>query len=86
MNESRKVSNEAYESTAEIRPTIQAKILRLLAERPRTDDELEVCLEMRHQSVSACRRSLVKSGHVEATRDKRKTRSGRFAQVWRVVQ
>ena len=46
MNESRKVSNEAYESTAEIRPTIQAKIRRLLAERPRTDDELEVCLEI----------------------------------------
>ena len=85
MNESRKTSNEAYESMAEVRPTVQSQILRLLADRPRTDDELEVALEMRHQTVSSCRRALVKSNMVEATGDKRPTRSGRRAQVWQLV-
>lgn len=83
MSESRKTSNEAFESFLPYRETVQAQIMGLLRSRNLTDDEMEAILEMRHQTVSSVRRSLVKAGKVEATGDKRETRSGRRAQVWR---
>jgi len=62
--------------------TIQEKILCELKITDLTDDELEQTLDMRHQTVSACRRGLVKAGLVNATGDTRPTRSGRQANVW----
>lgn len=86
MNESRKTSNEAYESTAEFRETLKSQIVLLLTVFPMTDDELEVALDRSHQTISATRRALVKEGRIEANGEKRATRSGRRAQVWQVVQ
>ena len=48
-----------------------------------TDDEMEVLLGMSHQTTSARRRELVLKGLIGTNGDKRKTRSGRNAQVWR---
>ena len=66
--------------------SIGNKILLELYERGMTDDELEVTLKMRHQTVSACRRGLVKKDLVVASGDSRPTRSGRKANVWEVTQ
>lgn len=49
-----------------------------------TDDDLERILEEKHQTVSARRRSLEKKGIVYATEEKRKTRSGRAARVYKL--
>ena len=46
------------------------------------DDEIEVILAMRHQTVSARRRELVLLGLVGDSGKKRRTRSSRFAVVW----
>tara|TARA_Y100000310_G_C19997724_1_gene497013 strand:- start:32 stop:421 length:390 start_codon:yes stop_codon:yes gene_type:complete len=62
--------------------SIGDKILLELYHCKQTDDSLEVKLEMRHQTVSACRRGLVKKELVEATGDTKPTRSGRKANVW----
>ena len=51
-----------------------------------TDDEIEEGLNMKHQSASARRRDLEKKfGAVVATGERRKTRSGRTAQVYAAV-
>ena len=52
------------------------------AARGATDDELEVALDMRHQTASARRRELVLQGAIIDSGRRRKTRSGRFAKVW----
>jgi len=41
---------------------------------------------MSHQSLSACRRHLVKKGYVEETSDTKPTRSGRKAKVWKITE
>jgi hypothetical protein len=66
--------------------SIGNKILLELYERGMTDDELEVTLKMRHQTVSACRRGLVIKDLVVPTGDTRPTRSGRKANVWEVTE
>jgi len=66
--------------------SIGNKILLELYERGMTDDELEVTLKMRHQTVSACRRGLVKKDLVVPSGDTRPTRSGRKANVWNVTE
>ncbi len=65
--------------------SIQEKILCELKITPATDDELEQRLEMRHQSVSSCRRGCVKKGWVVPTGKMKRTRSGRFANVWELT-
>lgn len=50
-----------------------------------TDDEVEVALDMRHQTASARRRELVKAGRVRDTGRRRNTRSGRPATVWEAL-
>ena len=65
--------------------SIGNKILLELYERGMTDDELEVTLKMRHQTVSACRRGLVKKDLVVPSGDTRPTRSGRKANIWTVT-
>jgi predicted ArsR family transcriptional regulator len=82
---SRQTSHEAYESVKPAIPSIQERIASLLKARPMTDDEMETILELPHQTVSACRRGMVKAGRVEATGDRAKTRSGRSAQTWRLT-
>lgn len=47
-----------------------------------TDDELEVNLGLKHQTVSARRRELVLKGLVRDSGTTRETRSGRKATVW----
>ena len=82
---SRQVSRAAFESIKPELSRIRLQIASLLREGELTDDELEERLGMRHQTVSATRRGMVKDGYVEATGDRRPTRSGRSAQVWRLV-
>lgn len=48
----------------------------------RTDDELEVLLKIRHETVSSERRSLVKQGWVCESGQQRQTRRGYAAKVW----
>ena len=82
---SRQASNEAHDSVKPHLSEMKWKVLSLLKTRDSTDDELEMLTGMSHQSLSACRRGLVKDGLVEATGDRRPTRSGRSAQVWRAL-
>ncbi|MCP4742896.1 MAG: hypothetical protein GY871_11835 [Actinomycetales bacterium] len=82
---SRQTSNEAHDSVKPHLTEMKWKVLSLLKTRDSTDDELEMLTGMSHQSLSACRRGLVKDGLVEATGDRRPTRSGRAAQVWRAL-
>jgi hypothetical protein len=50
-----------------------------------TDDEIEVMLDLRHQTASARRRELVLLGAIKNSQTKRATRSGRKATVWVVA-
>ena len=84
-SESRRTSNAAHDSVKPIMGKTKFKILSLIKTRESTDDELEVLTGMSHQSLSACRRGLVQDGLIEATGKKRPTRSGRAAQVWRII-
>jgi predicted transcriptional regulator len=68
------------------RMSIAEKILCELRILPSTDDELEQRLNMRHQTVSSCRRLCVKKGWVVVTGNKRPTRSGRNANVWELTK
>ncbi len=47
-----------------------------------TDDEVEIALEMRHQTASARRRGLVLTKWLKNGGEKRPTRSGSLAIVW----
>ena len=82
-SESKKTSVEAHRSVQEHLPKMKDRVLSVISTRESTDDELEIITGMSHQSLSACRRGLVKDGLVEASGKKRPTRSGRDAQVWR---
>ncbi len=85
-NASRQTSNAAFNSFKPHRETVRLRILWLISERGTvTDDEVEQALDIRHQTASSVRRSMVKDGTVEATGDKRPTRSGRQAQTWRLT-
>jgi hypothetical protein len=50
-----------------------------------TCDQLECMLDGKHQTVSASIRSLVKEGVLQDSGFKRKTRSGRSAICWELV-
>jgi hypothetical protein len=81
----RQTSRLAAESIAEDKPTLQAKVLRAILDRGShgaTDDELEVALKMRHQTLSARRRELVLASRITPSGRHRLTRSGRKAVVW----
>lgn len=77
-------SKEAARRALPNSPILRRKIFDAIKERPRTDDELEVLLDSPHQSVSSQRRGLVLDGWVEDSGRRRKTRSDRWAIVWRV--
>jgi hypothetical protein len=54
-------------------------------ERGATDDEIEQALQLRHQTASARRRTLVLKGCVVDSERERRTRSRRWASVWIVA-
>jgi len=70
--------DEAYAQRLGDQP---ARILAHIRATPSTCDEVEIALELTHQSASAAINGLMNSGAVIAT-TKRKTRSGRNARVW----
>lgn len=80
-------SHEAFESTPEERRRHdRLRILSFLrATGSATCDEAEVALDMTHQTCSARFSDLKKAGQLEPTGDKRVTRSGRNAGVWKVA-
>lgn len=68
--------------------TMQARVLECIRGRGAygtTDDELEVLLEMRHQTCSARRRELELKGLVFLTPNRRLTRSGSSAGVYSCI-
>jgi len=79
-------SRAAFKSMKPYIPTVEHRIMHALAVMDTaTDDELEVRLDLRHQTASACRRKLVQCDIVEATGDTRPTRSGRKATIWQLT-
>lgn len=80
-------SKAAAESVAESATSMRERVynhLTALYPGGATDDEMEVALGMRHQTLSARRWELAKDGMVEPSGRYRQTRSGRSAQVWRI--
>lgn len=71
--------------------TFRAALLLAIAERPGTDDELEVRLNRTHQSLSAARNGLMNDLLIEPLRDERGddvtrlTRQGNRAIVWQAT-
>jgi hypothetical protein len=64
--------------------TLKEQILAALASGPKTDDAMEILLGRSHQSLSGCRRSLVKDGKVEDSGMRGVTRYGNSAILWRL--
>jgi len=79
-------SKAAAESIKHRSQSDKMKVFQFLihcGENGATDDEIESALNMKHQTASARRRQLELIGAVEKTTEKRKTRSGRSAFVYR---
>jgi predicted transcriptional regulator len=76
-------SRAALESVEEALPHLRAKVYRAiaLAHAGITCDEIEVKLNMTHQSASARVHELFATGRIVG-QGKRKTRSGRPATIW----
>ena len=79
-------SETSEEAAKSIKPSsLRSKVASMLRLRGlfgSTDDELEVSLGLRHQTVSARRRELGLLGKAKDSGVKRVTRSGRKATVW----
>lgn len=64
--------------------TIRGMVYRaIVVARGMTCDEIEVGLKLRHQTASARIRDLARFGMIEDSGERRPTRSGRDAIVWR---
>ena len=81
---SREVSNMAYESVKNLRGYRQ-QILLNLSYGPQTDEQLEACMNIKHQTLSSGRRALVIKGLVKASGKLRETDSKRLAIVWEIT-
>jgi hypothetical protein len=87
-----KVRTGAPDTSKAIEPKLNSGLGRVLdllrthPERGHTDDELEEWTGRTHQSVSAARRNGVIKGLIYDTGEKRKTRSGNDAIVWKAVE
>ena len=81
-------SHEAADSMEPVIAQVRQRIIEFLGSsiNGATDDEIEARLGMKHQTASAARRGLVVAGLVEDSGQTRKTRSGRNAIVWVLVQ
>ena len=81
----RQRSLEANDSRAKVNPADEARVATMaiqVGSEGFTDDELEVRLELLHQTASARRRALVQKGLLVDSGETRPTRSGRQATVW----
>jgi len=63
---------------------LEAYVLSVVTKRPRSCDAIEVATGLSHQTVSARLRGLVLRNQIEDSGQKARTRSGRWAVVWRV--
>lgn len=82
-------SVEAAESMREAASQLRTKVLRFIVQcgvPGATCDEVEANLGMRHQTASARVNELMKARQIVDTGNRRPTRSGRKATVWRAVQ
>ena len=77
-------SRAAAESIESLTGEMHRQVYDQINDHPSTDDELEVALKLRHQTVTARRRELVLRGLVRDSGKRRVTRSGRKATVWEV--
>ena len=78
-------SKAAAASMVAIAPSIKRRIYDFILSRGArgaTDDELEVALDLTHQTASSRRYALAQAGAVKRTDEKRPTRSGRSAFVY----
>ncbi len=81
-------SREAAVAAEAVAPKDRARVLafiRCRGAQGAIDDEIEVALSLSHQTASARRRELVLAGLVTEAGEKRLTRSGSPAKVWRAV-
>lgn len=79
----RDTSIAAAQSIAEGAEQLRARVLVEIRERGgSTCDEVEVALDLRHQTASARINELMEEGRVRDSGQRRKTRSGRQAIVW----
>ena len=82
-------SEKAAGETEPFRLSLSARVLKVIKSsggHGATDDEIEVKLMLRHQTASARRRELVLSGAIRDSGERRKTRSGRTATVWKFIK
>jgi hypothetical protein len=63
---------------------LEALVLSVVTTRPRSCDAIEIATGLSHQTVSARLRGLVLREQIEDSGQKARTRSGRWAVVWRV--
>lgn len=78
-------SKEAAEKMEPHLGRLQGDVLshiRSCADYGATDDEIEIHLQLSHQTASARRRELVLADLIEDSGDRRRTRSNRKATVW----
>lgn len=78
-------SQDAAASVEDHVPTRNHRILEHLSRRPSTCDEIEVALELLHQAASPCLWYMSGEGLVARDGEKRRTRSGRQAYVYRAT-
>ncbi len=83
----RSTSKAAAESMVESATTLRGLVYDTLLKHPKglTTDEVEVLLDMRHQTISARMWELEKRGQIGDTGRRRMTRSKRMARVMRVL-
>ena len=79
-------SREAFLSVLPLISDMKARVLNAIRDNPSTDDGLEDLLNLKHQTLSARRRELVKDELVEESGKYINTRSGRKARVWRITE
>lgn len=73
---------ESVEESLENLRTLVLKRIRRSGKRGMTCDEVEVQLDLRHQTASARVRELFVKGQIIDSGERRTTRSGRAAVVW----
>jgi hypothetical protein len=63
---------------------LEARVLTVVSKCPRTCDAIETVTGLSHQTVSARLRGLVLREQIEDSGQKARTRSGRWAVVWKL--
>jgi DNA-binding MarR family transcriptional regulator len=81
----RETSREAHESVADVLPTIDAAIVRVIGRRDgATAHEIEHATGYKHQTVSAQIRHMSEAGLLVASGETRRNDTGRRCIVWRL--